>query len=48
MFVHVSYRWFDVNNQVVLEGDRVPIPEPMLPNDVTKVTIFLQDTGKTL
>jgi hypothetical protein len=42
IFVHISYRWFDINNQVILEGDRVPIPEPMLPNDVTKVSMFLR------
>ncbi len=47
MFVHISYRWFDINNQVILEGDRVPIPESMLPNDVTKVSMFLRTPERT-
>lgn len=42
MFVNLAYRWFDQNNQMVLEGDRAPFPEPMQPNDLAKVSIILK------
>ena len=42
MFVNLSYRWFDRNNQVVLEGDRAPFPEPMRSKDLAKVSISLK------
>lgn len=42
MFVNLAYRWFDQNNQMVLEGDRAPFPEPMRPNDLAKVSIVLK------
>jgi hypothetical protein len=42
MFVHLAYRWFDQNNQMVLEGDRTPFPEPMRPNDMAMVAIILK------
>ena len=41
MFVNISYRWFNERNQLILEGNRVPIPESMLPQDEAKVTLFL-------
>lgn len=42
MFVHLAYRWLDRNGQVILEGDRVPFPEPMRGNDVTQVALVLK------
>lgn len=42
MFVNLAYRWFDQNNKLVLEGDRAPFPEPMRPNDLAKISIFLK------
>jgi len=42
MYVNLSYRWFDLNKQIVLEGNRVPFPEPIRPNDVTNVSMILK------
>lgn len=42
MFVHLAYRWLDGNGVVILEGDRVPFPEPMRSNDVTRVALVLK------
>jgi len=42
MFVNLAYRWFDQNNQMVLEGDRTPFPEPMYPRDLAKIAFFLK------
>jgi len=38
----LAYRWFDQNNQMVLEGDRTPFPEPMYPRDLAKIAFFLK------
>lgn len=42
MFVHLAYRWFYKDNQMALEGGRAPFPEPMRPNDQSKVSILLK------
>lgn len=42
MFVNMAYRWLDRNGLVILEGDRVPFPEPMRRNDVTRVALVLK------
>jgi hypothetical protein len=42
MLVHMAYRWFDQNNQLVLEGERSPFPEPMRPKDQAIVSINLK------
>jgi len=39
MLVHLAYRWFDQNNQMILEGDRAPFPEPIRPNDSVKIPV---------
>ena len=45
-YVHLAYRWFDRNNRIVLEGSRVPLPEPMQPNDRAKVSMILKTPKK--
>ncbi len=47
MFVNISYRWFNADNQMILDGDRSPIPEPMQPHDIAKVSIVLVTPKKT-
>ena len=42
MYVNLSYRWYDQNNQLVLEGHRSPFPEPMRPKDQAIVSISLK------
>lgn len=41
-FVHLAYRWFDQDNQMVLEGDRSPFPEPIRPNDMVKISLTVK------
>ncbi|MCD2450820.1 hypothetical protein GO003_010500 [Methylicorpusculum oleiharenae] len=41
MFVHLSYVWINENGQVTFEGNRSTFPEPIQPNDKTKVSILL-------
>lgn len=42
MFVHLSYVWINENGQVAFEGNRFTFPEPIQPNDKTKVSILLK------
>lgn len=37
--VHLSYRWFDNKHQMVLEGERTPLPESMKPNDIVEISL---------
>jgi len=46
MFVNISYRWFNANNQMILEGNRTPLPEPIQPHDRVKVNFFLATPEK--
>lgn len=41
-FVNLSYRWFDLNGRVVLEGDRVPFPEAIRPGDMARFSIVIK------
>lgn len=46
MFVNISYRWFNANNQMILEGNRTPLPEPLLLHDMAKVKVILTTPDK--
>jgi hypothetical protein len=41
-FVNLSYRWFDSNNLVIKEGNRVPFPEPIQPKDIVKIPLSVK------
>jgi len=41
MAVNLSYRFFNDQNQMILEGSRVPFAEPIKPNDFTKLSIII-------
>ena len=41
MFVNISYRWFNTKNQMILEGNRTPLPEPIRPHDRAQVNLIL-------
>ena len=42
IFVNLAYRWFDRNNQVIMEGDRAPFPEPIHPNDLVTIALVVK------
>ena len=46
MFVNISYRWFNADNQMILEGKGSPTPEAMSPHDIAKVTLLLATPNK--
>jgi hypothetical protein len=46
MYVNLAYRWFDVSGRVVLEGSRVPFPEPIKSGDKVKVALLIKTPSR--